>query len=277
MRNCVVSCCYIHCGAVVFHKSVIKSVTHRNAQNTHMAAKMFHCRFQLPIVVVLRTARDTKANHWGWRVTTHGEGDAAEFSFEVRCSPATEKSVPVDAWRVREQFFAIQTPVDAKIFFEKFGPYQFENQNGRSEPLPIKFRSLIRQKEFFLDALKHPLNEWRRLTDETHKSTPDGKTRAFIENFSTWQPVPMELRFEPILIGVAISNGVQEAIRATIFLDKAKERKFDVCICGCDRAFERTRKDRLYYDPVECGNKQRQKDWRDRQPKPTLKKIRQSV
>lgn len=242
-----------------------------------MTRKIFHCRFHLPVFIGLRTARDTKAEHWGWRVTMDGKDDAAEFSFEVRCSSSTKKSVLVDAWQVREEFFAIETPEDAQRFFEKFGPYQFKNPVGRSDPLPIKFSTLHQQQEFFRNALTDELKEWRRLTVKAYKDSPSGDIRASFENLSTWQPMPIELRFEPFLTGVAVFHGVREAIRATVFLDKANDRKWDVCICGCDRAFERTRKNRRYYDPVRCGNKMRQTVWRGRQPNLPMKIVKKSI
>jgi hypothetical protein len=58
-----------------------------------------------------------------WRVRMSGDPDPV-FSFE--CLGVRAKPKRVDAWIVRERFFAIKTPDDALEFFKEFGPWSLD-------------------------------------------------------------------------------------------------------------------------------------------------------
>lgn len=216
----------------------------------------------LPIYVCLHALADEEENHWGWRVETQGTGNTLEFSFTLRISATLRKSVAVDAWQVREEFFTIDTPEDAQAFFERHGPYQFKNNDRGEDPLSIRYENLVRGQESFRNMLAQSLSDWRLLAKIHYKDQLEGKLRETVDDMYTWQPVSMNLRLTPFPQGVALFNGVKEAIRATILADKVKGAEWIFCFCGCGRAFEPTRTNRRYFDPSVCGNRKRQRDWK---------------
>lgn len=224
--------------------------------------------YKLPIVAVLELVYDADAQHRGWRVLTSGEGENPLFTFERIPPPprGRNKQVHINPWFMREMFFAIRTVEEARVFLERFGPYQLDPDQ---KPIPITFRSLLSQQNFFMDAANLSLDEWRRLTKESYKDHQQATRalRPFFEDLQLWSDVQMRLIFEPNLQAQAISRSVSEALQASIFLDKAQRRIFTLCQCGCRQPIRATGGGGRKYFSKRCGNKVRQAKWRDAHPR----------
>jgi hypothetical protein len=248
-------------------KTLRKSVTPKRKQqrrNNHNPVVFY----ELPIFAVLELVFDAAANHRGWRVSTRGEGEAAQFVFERIAPPrgGRNQAVHINPWFMREHFFAIKTVEQARVFFERFGPYQYD-PHAQSEPMRITFHNLLRAQTFYSDALGLALQEWRHLTKKTYANQPDGDLRIFFEDLQLWSELPMTLKFEPSIQAQVITRSVSQAVQASIFLDKSKVRKFSLCRCGCKRPVKSTSGGGRKYFSKNCGNKVRQAKWRDAHPR----------
>lgn len=218
--------------------------------------------YKLPIVAVLELVYDADAQHRGWRVLTSGEGENPLFTFERIPPPprGRNKQVHINPWFMREMFFAIRTVEEAKAFLERFGPYQLDPDK---KPIPITFRSLLSQQNFFIDAANSSLDEWWRLTKLHYRQRELGELQANLQSLYLWGEAQMSLMFAPVLHAEIVSRDVAHALQASVFLDKTKGREFNRCQCGCRQPIKATSGGGRKYFSRKCGNKVRQAKWRD--------------
>ncbi len=179
-----------------------------------------------------------------------------------------------EAFALREQFFAIQNANDALQFFERYGPYQLTKQWDTTAQ-PVKLSQVLRRRDYYLDALLH------RSIDNIGRKYSGDELREGLDNIYLWQNLPMELVFRQPMTALVRCKDVEDALRATVFLDRLRALPWQRCIredCGKPFAVKGQRA-KLYCSP-ECAHLQSVRNYNKRQhtakiakaAKPTTKK-----
>lgn len=239
-----------------------KSVTKARKQRRGVNPCLF---YEVPFLAALQMQVESGASHRSWRVVVDGIKDNPRFSFErILIQPGGRwDTLNLNPWFIRGELFKVDTPEQAKKFFERFGPWQYKNSLGPTDPLPITFRALTHQRNYFMDLLDHSIEDWDKLTKKAYpgRTIEDG-LRGFFEANEPRGPLPFELWFDGQVSAQAIVRSVYEAVRASVLLDKAKARRFVRCVCGCGRPISATANGGRKYFDKKCGNKARQAKWR---------------
>ena len=216
--------------------------------------------YSLPIIPVLQT--------WGeWGAYMSDEADPS-FSFKLRPVQLTtrgdggvsvKKEMRVkEAFPMRERFFAIQTAQDALAFFQEYGPFQVDKYLG-TQVKPVTLAQTLRRRNFYLHALTE------RSIDNLARTYSGDELREGMENWYLWSPLPMELVFRQPMAALVRSKDVEDALRATVFLDRLRGLPWQRCIReDCGRPFEvKGARARLYCSP-ECAHLQSVRNYNKR-------------
>jgi hypothetical protein len=203
-------------------------------------------------------------------------------------------AIRVDAWLMREEFFAIETPSEALSFFRKFGVWRYSRYeeddpsnkfpvdwalDSEGDPLPISFDDLIYQRDYFESALSLGPSEWKRLTDRPNRFIGRTKEEEQEENDArinvlkemiylfggslTGPKINLAITPETLnserIQGRLACHEIQDALRATILLDWVEGREWLICAEEtCKRRFRRTSKHPMLYCSPRCSSRKRQ-------------------
>jgi hypothetical protein len=232
--------------------------------------------YSLPIHPVLETAG-------GWQAFLGHEANPV-ISFKL--GPMQQQTIEPDgiryqrvpdrveeAFELREQFFAIQNAKDALQFFERYGPYQLTKQ-WESTAQPVKLSWILRRRDFYLDALL------QRSIDHMDRTHSGDDVREGLDNFYLLQNLPMELVFRQPMTALVRCKDVEDARRATVFLDRLRALPWQRCVRqDCGKPFPvKGQRPKLYCSP-ECAHLQSVRNYNRRKQatkatKPAAKKAR---
>jgi hypothetical protein len=178
-----------------------------------------------------------------------------------------------DAFTALQEFLNIRTPVEAGVFFKKYGPFQYEigsdgvkTRSARPAPASLSWTAI--QK--VVEDVKTMLFE---------EEVPVHLYRFFFD-----QPLKVELSFRSINYegasrlypkekiheclddaAVAVCHDVVDALRASIFLSLKHDFRWKRCgRTGCDVIFEHTTKHKRVYCCQECARWQAVTDYNAR-------------
>lgn len=196
--------------------------------------------------------------HAVWKIAKSGHLDDPLFSFTPRPWPITQEGgrryspripdLSFDAFRVREEFFAIRSPDQAEAFLLAFGPWQLA-KSDRSQPLSIRFSSLMERRKSYERVLLRKKSfdlKWQRKP----KSPED-----LLSNLAMWGPLVTELELQSLPVGFVRCVDIDEAVRATVFLNKFEKLPFRRCAReGCPRLFPVKYKYKKKYCAQKCAH-----------------------
>lgn len=209
--------------------------------------------YTLPITPFLKTFEE-------WRAFADDE-NGGTISFEL--APRRKIELPdgtvtyktedlriKDAFVLRERFFEIKTLHDALAFFQEFGPYQVDSYLGQAAK-PVKLKAILHRRDFYSNALLH------RSIGNLGRTYSADEMREFGENLYLWYPLPMELLFAQPMQAYVKCKDVEEALRASVFLDRLRGLPWQRCAReDCGRPFEiKNRHARLFCTPA-CAHLQ---------------------
>lgn len=167
-----------------------------------------------------------------------------------------------DVFEIREALFAIRTPDDALEFFRSYGPWQVDRLLG-NDANTLRFSALLRRQEFYRDALLHrPTKRPPRPKDrpQTQKELRDALEAVFL-----WRPLPMELLFGAPFVARVVCKDIEDAIRASVFLDRLEGFSWRRCVkADCGKPFRLTSKREKLYCTYECAHHQAVRDYNER-------------
>jgi hypothetical protein len=176
-----------------------------------------------------------------------------------------EPALIKDAFLLREHFFEVRNAEDALKFFQEYGPFQLAKQwDGTAKP--IKLSQAIGRRDFYLDAL---INSPRTFRDD--------EVGAAIDDLYLWQNLPLELPFRQPMHAVVRCKDVEDALRASVFLDRLRAMPWRRCMReDCGKPFELPRRRAKIYCSPECSHLQSVRFYNKRQQsaKPTKKKAK---
>lgn len=206
-----------------------------------------------------------------WSVSTQGSGKNSRFSFKMLrraddlkvlqfpgiSTPRTRVWAADSVLDVRLDFLSIQDPVDAKKFFERYGPFQLTRPRKRVHAAVYisagnTFRSFLTPEDLGNDstavmALKARPIGWRQLCE-----VRDSFKHALLEGEPDFQqvltfhlqtPKPFRLEIDPSdgtsPIAFATCLDVNEAIQSSLLLSRLTGTKWKQCERGdCAKIFE---------------------------------------
>lgn len=216
--------------------------------------------YSLPVVPYLET-------RGGWRVQVTEDADPV-FSFSARLPQAKEEGgtkswslepTNFNVFEMREALFAVQTPGDALRFFEVFGPWQIKQHLG-TEAGSIRFSGVIRQRDFYQDALLS-----REIWGNSRMESGDAQTRAAIEDYYLWQPLPMEMVFQQPPAVIVRCKDIQEAMRTSVFLDRLDGFPWRRCAReDCGKVYKLESKRARMYCSTDCAHLQSVRSYNER-------------
>lgn len=190
-----------------------------------------------------------------WEVSASDDPDPTisfTFSSWERRDPA-----PPSVFEVREAFFEIRDLNQALAFFRKYGPWAL--LEGTKKASPVRFSMLAKEKAFFEEALLS--REIRRFT----RAANDDEMRTALEDWYLWQNLPVELVFGQTQLGLIPCKDVQEAIRASIFLDRFDREPLRRCARpDCGRFFKAGNKQSKVYCSARCAHLQSVRKYNDK-------------
>jgi hypothetical protein len=189
-----------------------------------------------------------------------------EFSFRLIVTTIKEGNTTRHHWRdvvrdvfeVRHRVFAIRTPEDAMDLFEDWGPWQLAKAFDTAGA-PIRFSAVIRRRDFYENALLH------RSVEKLDRVYGEPEIVEGVEDFYLWQALPMELVFgDPPAARVACKD-IEDALRASVFLDRLDGFVWRRCRRE-DRGalYELTSKRVKLYCSSECAHLQSVRDYNER-------------
>lgn len=167
-----------------------------------------------------------------WEARMNEEPDPV-ISFVIRNNPAEMdengevrwQSFPIrmaEAFKLRDEFFAIKTPDDALSFFQSYGPYQV----GKPLDLvskPIRFSQILQRRDFYSHAL------FERSIDNIRKNYSGDDFAEGLANTYLWQNLSIELLFLQPMNAIVRCKDVEDALRATVFLDRLRGMPWKRC------------------------------------------------
>lgn len=193
-----------------------------------------------------------------------------EFSFILRPPQAVtengNKSWTIgrersEAFEAREFLFNVRNPEDALRFFQSFGPWQV-NQAFGTEASTIRFSGLVKRREFYEDALLK-----REIWSVRNTSTAEGMDgiRTVFEDYYLWQNLPLEMVFRQPPVVIAKCKDLEDAIRATVFLDRLDGFPWRRCAReDCGKVFRLGSKHAKLYCSTECAHLQSVRSYNNR-------------
>jgi hypothetical protein len=223
--------------------------------------------YTLPIVPVLET--------WDrWRAYIGREADPT-ISFELEKVVADESGVwsvekrVKEPFAMREQFFAIAGGEDALGFFQEYGPLNVQARLDNKAPA-VKLSAVMERKNFYLDALLS------RSLDNLNRTYSGDDLREGMQNLYLWQNLPMELAFRQPMQSFVRCKDVEDALRATVFLDRLRALPWQRCAReDCGKPFAVTSKRPKLYCTPECAHLQSVRSYNKRQQKAKAAKSKQ--
>jgi hypothetical protein len=176
-----------------------------------------------------------------------------------------------DAFVLRERFFAIRNAKDALQFFELYGPYQLTKQRDTTAE-PIKLSQVLKRRDYYLDALLH------RSIDNIHRKYSGDELWEGLDNIFLWQNLPIELVFRQPLTALVRCKDVEDALRATVFLDRLRALPWQRCVReDCGKPFPvKGQRAKLYCSP-ECAHLQSVRNYNKRQQSAKAAKAAKAV
>jgi len=201
-------------------------------------------------------------------------------------------STAIDPWLMRKQFFEIDTPKRALAFLREYGLWRFSRFNdddssisfptgwalgNEGEPLSLRYKDLMYQRNYFETALSEGPAEWVTQTTKSGRYRRDGEgendaeLRASSEvaylfgGTSTGPPVTLgilpEMSYPGPFLGRITCHEIQDALRATVILDWMEGREWPRCK-ECKSLFKRVSKRPQIYCSSRCSGRARQERFR---------------
>jgi hypothetical protein len=184
-----------------------------------------------------------------WRTTTATESGGPIFRFELMKPPSwpPEKKewaswIVVPAGKVRERFFALQSPEDAFAFFTEFGPWELTGENTAD---PIAWQQVLAMQELFKKKLLE-------VATSKNASFDDNLAAAFKSMYLSQSP---NLTFSPKVPRTidAICPDIKEAVRTCNYLDHEADSIWRRCAReDCGKLFQATGKRKRLYCNNSC-------------------------
>jgi hypothetical protein len=198
-----------------------------------------------------------------WETTMGRENDPV-FSFTL--PPVHRRRIDQGRFKepfaMREQFFAIKDAEEVLSFFREFGPYKLVTVSTAES---MTLSSVLRKRDFYEDALLRPLECGRVYSGDS--------IREGLEDMYLWQNLPMELTFRQPMQAQVRCKDIEEALRATVFLDRLRALPWQRCMrSDCGKPFEATSKRAKMYCSPACAHLQSVRSYNERQRQPTTKK-----
>ena len=176
-----------------------------------------------------------------------------------------------EAFALRDNFFAIQSAEDALRFFQEYGPYQLAKHLDM-ETQPVKLSQVLRRRDFYTHAL------FERSIKNMARNYKGEEVREAFENMYLWGNLPMELVFRQPMGAIVRCKDVEDALRATVFLDKLRGLPWKRCARkDCGKPFEvKGKRERLYCSP-ECAHLQSVRNYNAKQTAMAVKATKPAV
>jgi hypothetical protein len=207
--------------------------------------------YTIEVIAFLETHREweASASNDSDPVISFSVGPPKRIEQDGRTVVVRDEPLP-NVFEVREAFFAIRDVNQAVEFFRKYGPWAVADERTQ-EAAPISLSALERQRSFFEDAL---------LTREiwsVKRATNDDELRTALGDWYLWQNLPMELVFGPARAGLVRCKDVQEALRASVFLDRFDREPLRRCARpDCGKFFKQGNKQAKLYCSTQCAHLQ---------------------
>jgi hypothetical protein len=166
---------------------------------------------------------------------------------------------------IRNTLFSIKKTEQALAFFQEYGPWQVKQRLG-AEAGTIRLSGLLRERDFYRDALVT-----REIVGDQLAVGDEAISRA-LEDFYLWQPLPMEMVFQHPPAVLVRCKDIQDALRASVFLDRMEG--FPWRRCGredCGKVFRIESKHAKRYCTPECAHLQASNDYNERKRDAALK------
>jgi hypothetical protein len=208
--------------------------------------------YALPIVSFLETRS-------GWGVSMSNDEDPL-FTFcwnwhhmeDMNADGSKDRNswqtIQFNLFEIRGALFAINDPAEALTFFETYGPWQI-NEHLEARASAIRFSALSSRRDFFLNALLT-----REIPSVRHDSA-DERLRTQFEDRYLWQPLPMEMVFRNPTAAVIRCKDIQDAVRASVFLDRLDGFPWRRCAReDCGKFFKLESKHAKLFCGTDCAN-----------------------
>jgi hypothetical protein len=217
--------------------------------------------YVMPIHPALETRRE-------WEAKLNEEPDPA-ISFVFRNQPAeldqegwVRWHAPPfrqeEAFELREEFFSIKTPDDALRFYQRYGPHQIQKHLDLVAR-PVKFSDVLRTRDFYIHAL------FERSIDNLRQNYVGDSLEDGLQNIYLWQNLSIELVFRQPMSAIVRCKDVEDALRATVFLDRLRGMPWKRCAReDCGKPFEVSSKRMKLYCSTECAHLQSVRDYNER-------------
>lgn len=216
--------------------------------------------YSLPIHAFLETPRE-------W-TTAMSKGVDPEFSFRFGPPKRSEKDGTVtwfrdeptrpSVFKVRQEFFDLETPQQARDFFTTYGPWErLRGTDGGASC--VHFSTIQHQQDLFETAL---------LRGEMWGNLQPRNTEEIVEIFQEiylWSNVPMELVFRQTPEAEIRCVDVKEALRVSVFLSRLEGQPWRRCArVDCGKVFKLKSKHAMLYCDTPCAHLQSVRKYNDR-------------
>jgi hypothetical protein len=215
--------------------------------------------YSLPILPYL----DTRG---GWDVALSDEADPL-FTLSWRAVEVVDakgskswslRQTNINVFEIREALFSVKDAVQATAFFRAYGPWQIK-EHLSLESNPIRLSGLIRQRDFYRDALLS------REIWAVQKGSTNEEIRTVMQDWYLWQPLPMEMVFHQPPAVIVRCKDIQDAMRASVFLDRLDGFPWRRCAReDCGRVFKLESKRARIYCSTDCAHLQSVRSYNDR-------------
>jgi hypothetical protein len=206
-------------------------------------------------------------SHYEWEVVMQKEDDPV-FSFVLPPVPRhrIDPGRFIEPFAMREQFFGIKTAEDVLTFFQEYGPYQLATPLDTTA-VSVTLSSVLWHRDFYLDALLRPIESGKVYSGES--------VGVGLMDMYLWQNLQMELTIRQPMQALVPCKDVQDALRASIFLDWQRAMPWRRCMReDCGMPFEVPSRRAKIYCSQECAHLQSVRFYNKRQQaaKPAKKK-----
>ncbi len=215
--------------------------------------------YSLPVFSYLET-------RGGWEVAMSEDADPL-FSFAWTRVETVDKDgtkswslreTSINVFEIREELFSVKNATQAVAFFQAFGPWQIK-EHLSTESNSIRLSGLIRQRDFYRDALLS-----REIWSVRKASTNEG-IRTLLQDWYLWQPLPMEMVFRQPPAVVIRCKDIQDAMRASVFLDRLDGFPWRRCAReDCGKVFKLESKHARIYCCTDCAHLQSVRSYNER-------------
>ena len=168
------------------------------------------------------------------------------------------RETSINVFEIREALFSVKDATQAIAFFQAYGPWQIK-EHLSTESNPIRLSGLIRQRDFYRDALLS------REIWSIHKASTNDQMRTLLQDWYLWQPLPMEMVFRQPPAVVIRCKDIQDAMRASVFLDRLDGFPWRRCAReDCGKVFKLESKRARLYCSTDCAHLQSVRSYNDR-------------